>query len=206
MKKGVFIAIEGGDGSGKSSAVQWLKQELGEEKFLFTREPGGIDSAEEIRNVLVKHREQDLEVLTQLFLFEAGRTEHVTKKIRPALESGMHVITDRFSASSYAYQVVAGGAPHLKSFFEDADQRARGGLLPDLTIFLDVAPEIGIARKSSSGDELNTFDTKELAFYTNVRNGVKEYLADKPHVTINAEQSQENVRGAIKKEILKITT
>lgn len=205
MNKGVFIAIEGGDGSGKSSVVAWLKQELGEEKFLFTREPGGTDAAEEIREVLVKHREQDLEVLTQLFLFEAGRTEHVVKKIRPALESGRHVVTDRFSASSFAYQVVAGGAPHLKAFFEMADALARGGLTPDLTLFLDVSPEVGLARKGTSGDALNTFDKKDMAFYVNVRRGVKEYLADKPHVIIDAEKPQQNVREEIKKIILEHT-
>jgi len=205
MKKGVFITIEGGDGSGKSSAIEWLKQEIGEERFLFTREPGGTEAAEEIRNVLVKHRDQNLEVLTQLFLFEAGRTEHVSKKIRPALDAGIHVISDRFSASSYAYQIVAGNAPHLKSFFEEADALARAGLTPDLTLFLDVDPQVGLARKGASGDALNTFDRKEMDFYVNVRHGVKEYLVDKPHVIIDAEKPQQEVREEIKKIILEHT-
>lgn len=203
MKQGRFIVIEGGDGSGKSSAVSWLKTELTDLPVLFTREPGGTDAAEEIRDVIVKNRAEPLEVRTQLFLFEAARTEHVEKKIVPALAAGTHVVCDRFSASSYAYQVIAGNAEHLKDFFLSVDDVARAGLEPDLTILLDVDPEVGLRRKHISGEELNTFDTKELAFYHAVRRGVKEYLAEKPHVIIDAGQTREQVREEVKRVILK---
>lgn len=200
--RGKFIVIEGGDGSGKSSAVSWLKDELKGEPILFTREPGGTEAAEEIRDMLVKKREEPLDVFTELLLFEAARREHAMKKIAPALEAGTHVVCDRFSASTYAYQIVAGGASDYERLFHMLDAFARGSATPDFTIYLDVDPEVGIARKHSSGDELNVFDEKELAFYTAVRDGIKRYIKDVPHAIIDASAPQQEVREAVKGAII----
>lgn len=200
--RGKFITIEGGDGAGKSSAVTWLQEELKDIPIVFTREPGGTESAEEMRDTLVRKRDEDLDVLTQILLFEASRREHVTKKIIPSLESGKHVVSDRFSGSTYGYQVLGGNGEQYTDLYNYVDEAARGGLNPDLVIFLDVDPKKGIARKRDSGDELNAFDEKELEFYVKVREGIKSYTQNQPHVVIDANQEQQEVRDEIKRAIL----
>lgn len=200
--RGKFIALEGGDGAGKSTTVAWLKRELSDKNIIFTREPGGTESAEEIREVLVKRRDDDLDVFSQILLFEASRREHVVKKIIPALESGTHVITDRFSASTYAYQIVAGEGSRYHDMYLSIDTMVREGASPDLTIMLDVEPELGIERKRDSGAELNTFDDKEIEFYVKVREAVRHYVSDKPHVIIDANCSEEEMHDSVKRAIL----
>lgn len=199
--RGKFIVVEGGEGAGKSSALSWLKEKLSE-GFLFTREPGGSPNAEAIRELVLAPREEDLDTLTQLLLFEAARREHVLTTILPALESGTTVICDRFSAGTYAYQVVAGKRPDLKDFFNAVDALVRGEAIPDHTIFLDLEPAVGIARKKDSNEALNVFDQKALVFHEEVRRGLKEYISDKPHTVIDASKSREEVREALKEVIM----
>ncbi|MFQ5540976.1 MAG: dTMP kinase [Candidatus Paceibacteria bacterium] len=201
--RGKFIVLEGGEGAGKSSALSWLKSEFPAGKFMFTREPGGSVNAEEIRNTIVANRPDELDVLTHLLLFEAARREHVLKTIRPALASGTNIICDRFSPSTYAYQVVAGKGVRYKDFFLEADALVCGDTVPDFIVFLDVDPKVGIARKRCSGEHLNVFDEKNIAFHEKVRTGMKEYCTGKPHVVIDAHPSQEEVREEVKRVILK---
>lgn len=200
--RGKFIALEGGEGSGKSSAVEFLKKELKDFNVVFTREPGGNDNAEEIRNVLVRSREDDLDVLTQILLFEASRRENMVKKVLPALEQGQHVISDRFSAATYGYQLVAGDGMQFEPLFNFVDPVVRENVYPDMTLYLDVDPDVGLSRKHASGDELNAFDVKEAEFYTRVREGMKKYIEDKPHMVIDANQEQQKVREEVKRAIL----
>jgi dTMP kinase len=200
-ERGKFITLEGGDGSGKSSALRWLGEQLAGKDVLFTREPGGTEAAEEMRETLVKNRDVELDILTQILLFEATRREHMVKKIIPAILAGTHVICDRFSASTYGYQIVGGQAPEYKELFLSIDEKVRSGYAPDLTLFLDVDPTVGIARKRESGDDLNVFDAKEQDFYSRVREGIIEYLTDKPHAVIDANQPIEAVRASIKEAI-----
>lgn len=202
MARGKFIVLEGGEGSGKSSAVSWLKSELSEDDFVFTREPGGTPNAEEIRNTIISHREDELDTLTHLLLFEAARREHVLKKITPALKSGKHVICDRFSASTYAYQIIAGEHEELREFFLSTDALVRNNIDPDIIIFLDIDPRIGMERKNSSGERLNVFDEKDIEFHDKVRRGLQEYTKDRPSVTIDASKTQQEVRDAVKRAIL----
>jgi len=202
MKRGMFIVIEGGDGSGKSSAVSWLKDELKGGNIVFTREPGGTEAGEKIRETLVKKRDEDLGILTQILLFEASRHEHMVKKVIPALERGTHVICDRFSGSTYAYQICAGGGRAYEELFLTLDAAARTEVEPDATIYLDVDPAEGLKRKHASGDELNTFDEKELEFYTIVREGIRTYLKTRPHTIIDAGKPQSEVREEVKRAIL----
>lgn len=202
---GKFIVLEGGEGSGKTSAVSWLKDELPAAQFLFTREPGGTENAEEIREVVLKNRSEQLDTFTQILLFEAARREHVSKKIIPALESGTHVICDRFSSSTYAYQIIAGAGAEYEKIFLDIDRAARNGLEPDLTIFLDIEPKVGVARKVSSDEDLNVFDTQNLSFHEKVRSGIQAYLQKRNHVIIDAGKTQSEVREAIKETIVNYT-
>lgn len=197
MKKGLFIVLEGGEGSGKSSAVQWLKEQLSSEEFLFTREPGGVENAEEIREVVLKKRESPLDTLTHLLLFEAARREHVVKKILPTLAKGTHVICDRFSASTYGYQIVAGEGGSYEALFKTIDDTVREGHQPDLTIFLDLDPAVGIARKVGSNEALNAFDEQELAFHEQVRFGIRSYIQNINHRVVDASKTREEVRSEI---------
>lgn len=196
--------LEGGEGSGKSSAVSYLRDELPAEQFLFTREPGGTENAEEIRGIILRTRPEPLDTLSQLLLFEAARREHVSKTILPALERGFNVICDRFSASTYAYQIIAGDGGAYKDFFLEVDALARASTVPDHTIFLDIDPAVGLARKTDSGEHLNVFDEKDLAFHRSVRAGIREYLENKSHTVIDAGQSQPEVREEVKQVILSL--
>lgn len=201
---GRFFVVEGGEGAGKSTVVAWLRAELPQTEFLFTREPGGTENAEEIRELLLKKRADPLDVLSQLLLFEAVRREHVLKKIAPALEAGVHVVCDRFSASTYAYQIVAGAGAEYKDFFLKTDTLVRGSIEPDHTLFLDVTPEVGLARRAHSGEALNVFDEQSLTFHRAVQNGIAEYLRDKPHTVIDANKPQQEVREEVKRVMLSV--
>lgn len=203
--RGKFITLEGGDGSGKSTTVAWLKSELKGHNILFTREPGGTESAEEIRYILIKKRDKELDVLTQILLFEAGRREHVIKTIIPALKSGAHVVSERFSASTYGYQIVAGEGARYEDLYLAIDNEVRNHIEPDLIIVLDVDPEVGLARKRSLGGESDAFEEKELVFHRKVREGIKKYVRNKPHVTIDSTSvGAEKVREEAKHAILEL--
>lgn len=203
--RGKFITLEGGDGSGKSTTAAWLKGELKDRNILFTREPGGTESAEEIRHILIKKRDKDLDVLTQILLFEAGRREHVTKIIIPALEAGRHVVCERFSASTYGYQIIAGEGARYEELYLAIDEEARRRIEPDLIIFLDVEPEVGLTRKRLLGGEPDTFEEKEVLFHANVRKGIRAYVRDRVHVTIDSTNAgAEKVREEVKRAILEL--
>lgn len=202
--KGSLVVIEGGEGSGKSSATAWLKNQLPGDRFVFTREPGGSENAEEIRELILKKREAPLDVLSQILLFEAGRREHIERVVRPHLVAGRHVVCDRFSASTYAYQIVAGAGSEYKNFFLKTDALVTGDVEPLHTLFLDVEPAVGLARRTGSGETLNVFDIQSLAFHRAVRSGLVEYLKDRPHTVVDAGRTREEVREEVKRVILSI--
>lgn len=149
MARGVFIAFEGPEGAGKSTQVRLLErwlEERGHEPLL-TREPGGTPVAEEVRRVLL---ESDvLSARTELLLMLASRATLVEEVIRPALEAGRVVVTDRFHLSTLAYQGHGRGLPLRE--VEAMNRFATGGLEPDLTLLLDVEPGVGAARKAAAG-------------------------------------------------------
>ncbi|OON96371.1 MAG: dTMP kinase [Candidatus Epulonipiscioides saccharophilum] len=172
MKKGLFISIEGGEGTGKTTMVELLTKRFRTEgiEVVNTREPGGIKTAEAIRNNIF---EFDLDEKTDLLLYLAARREHLLHKIYPALESGKMVISDRFYLSTLAYQGYASNidievVKMLNSFVCDK-------WLPDLNILIDLEPEIGLGRK---GDDVNRFDLKGLNFHKKVYQGYKEMAKD----------------------------
>ncbi len=169
--KGKFIAIEGGDGSGKGTVIQALKDEFGEKNVLFTREPGGTKLGDEIREILHRHSEDEMSVLAEILLFYASRAEHLEKKIKPALASGQHVITDRFSLSTLAYQIYGQQRSDYIDKFRQIDQ-AVVSTNPDLYILLDLDPEVAMARVNNNNrTEMSRFDAKPIDFYRLVRLG-----------------------------------
>ena len=154
MASGLFVAFEGGDGAGKSTQARALADSLraaGHEVVL-TREPGGTPAAEAIRHVVLTPDYSGLDERSETLLYAASRAEHVARLVRPALERGAVVITDRYIDSSIAYQGVGRGlGPDVVG---EINLWATRGLLPDLTVLLDVDAGAGLARISSAPDRL----------------------------------------------------
>ncbi len=167
---GKFITFEGGEGCGKSTQSALLTkalQSLGA-TVIETREPGGTVGAERIRELLLsKEHEWDSE--TEALLMFAARRDHVEKKIKPALEAGHIVISDRYIDSSMAYQGYARGLGEI--FIETLFTLTCADILPDLTILLDIEPKDGLARAKNRSDKNDTFESQSLAFHSQVREG-----------------------------------
>lgn len=195
MKKSKFITLEGTDGAGKSTLMQHLRTLLLREKkkVLLTREPGGTQVSEAIRTIILG---QDIEPKTELLLYEASRHEHVIKTILPALERGEWVLCDRYSDSSLAYQSAGRGIAWKQ--VQILNQFATNGLKPDLTLFLDVKPEIALARAKDT----NRFELEGLQFQKRVRNGfVKAMRANRSrwvHLVAGQKTPEDLAREAFK--------
>ena len=145
--KGYFISVEGGDGSGKSTQMQKIEAYLTEmgQEVLLTREPGGTPMAEKIREMILDPANRDLTGRAEMLLYAAARAQHVEEKILPALRAGKTVLSDRFTDSSIAYQGFGRG---LGDMVAEVNRIATGGVEPDLTIFLNITPAAGMARKT----------------------------------------------------------
>ena len=170
-KRGFFITFEGGEGCGKSTQIASVATylEATGRQCVITREPGGTPLAEEIRDLLLSaKRGASILPKTELLLFAAARAQHVEELIRPALESGKCVISDRFVDSSYAYQ---GGARNLgNDSAVSINNFAIGGCMPDLTILLDLEPEEGLKRAHIRDDgNTDRMGAQKLEFYKTVR-------------------------------------
>jgi len=200
--KSKFIVIDGGDGAGKSTQIQKLKEYLGEKAF-FSREPGGSPYAEMIRDVILDPMGSESGAKTQCALFWAGRSDHLDKTIIPALQNGKIVILDRFDSSTFAYQLYGKNGldeVSVERFFEDRDFYL-GDTKPDLYIYLDVDVETGLKRKQSQGDELNHFDTASLEFRKRMRQGFSDFFSN-PRINtevaiVDANLSEDEVFGKI---------
>lgn len=168
MTLGRFITLEGGEGVGKSTNLQFIKQLLEERQipFVLTREPGGTGIAEKIRGILLERQDENLSEQAELLLVFAARAQHIQQVILPALQQGRWVICDRFTDATYAYQ---GGGRNMNlqtiAWLENAVQ---GELRPDLTLVFDAPIEIGMQRAKHRG-ELDRFETEQLAFFERVR-------------------------------------
>ncbi len=167
----MFITFEGGEGSGKSYQSRKLYNHLLKEGYsaLLTREPGGTPLGDAIAR-WVKHSEEPIPAVTELLLFNASRSQLVSQVIAPALKQGVVVICDRYCDSTVAYQGHARGMDTGE--IESINRLATGGLKPDLTFLLDIAPEEGLKRKSGTGGD--RFEKEAAAFHDRVRRG---YLA-----------------------------
>ena len=163
------MAFEGPEGAGKSSQVARLATRLRDQGFdpVVTREPGGSPAGERVRAVLLDP-DLRLEPLSELLLYAAARAQHVVELIAPALAAGRLVLTDRFRAASVAYQ--AYGRELDLRFVEALNERVTTGLKPDLTILLDLPPELGLARVAARG-ATDRLERADLAFHARVRQG-----------------------------------
>jgi dTMP kinase len=198
----LFITLEGPDGGGKSSQAQCLAEYLRAENIevLLTREPGGSPIGDQIRNVIMELENTDMDARTEFLLFSASRAQHIAEVIRPNLENGLTVISDRFFDSSLAYQGYGQRLPldTLKAI----TNFATSGLTPDLTLLLDLPVEEGLRRREADGN-WNRMDAYDIDFHRRVRRGYLKLAAETPErwVILNAEQSfdalQDEIRHAV---------
>lgn len=166
--RGLFITIEGGEGVGKSTNIDFIAQRLKRQgiSFILTREPGGTPLAEDIRQLLLTPRDEGVAENTELLLMFAARAQHIAEVIEPALAKGQWVVCDRFTDATFAYQGGGRGIPMTK--IADLEQWVQGDLRPDFTVLLDASVEVGMSRASKRG-ALDRFEQEQITFFESVR-------------------------------------
>ena len=170
--RGKFITLEGVDGAGKSTHQQFIADAVAAASgrhAILTREPGGTDLAERLREAILTH---PMDPIAETLLLVAARSDHVARVIRPALEAGNWVVCDRFFDATVAYQGAGKGVP--RDLIERLGQAAHSALRPDRTLVFDCSYEISRRRLSASGKKLDRFEREDQAFFERVRNA---YLA-----------------------------
>ena len=198
IKKGQFITVEGTEGVGKSTSMDFIEAWLKEHDIdlIVTREPGGTQLGEKLREVLLDAKEQSMCDDTELLLMFAARAQHLQEVILPALEAGKWVLCDRFTDSTYAYQ--GGGRGIAMSRIADLEQWVQGDRRPDMTLILDLEVEIGLERagKRSAPDR---FELEKHDFFNNVRNTFLERAKANPerYKVVNAAPEIKEVQKSI---------
>lgn len=196
MSRGLFIAFEGGDGAGKSTQLEALRQRLEQwgRKVLTTREPGGTPLGAQIRQLLLHGEDGSVSPRAEALLFAADRAHHVDSKIIPALESGIDVITDRYVDSTFAYQ----GAGRVLDVaeLEPLTWWAASGLKPDLTVILDLDPAVGRARRDGIHDRM---EREADEFHERVRRGFlhRASLDQDRYLVLDASTAPEELSSAV---------
>jgi dTMP kinase len=202
-KHGFFIVFEGPEGSGKTTQASRLVNKLfnSGRKPLSLREPGGTSTGELIRKMLKDNvAGEPLAPRAELLLFEAARAQLIENVIIPRLRSGMDVVCDRFTDSTLAYQGHARGLD--KKFIEDANSFAAAGLRPDITLLLDIDPEIGMKRtsekRSGQGKQLDAIEKEDMSFHRKVRQGYLQVAGQSPWVVVlDATKSEDELEEEI---------
>lgn len=193
---GYFITFEGPEGAGKTTILSILQDKLLKKGYnvVSTREPGGIDIAEQIRSVILDKNNTKMDGRTEALLYAASRRQHLAEKVIPALEEGKIVLCDRFIDSSLAYQGYARGLGIDEVL--SINEFAINGLMPSLTLFFDIQPEKGLTRIGKNNErEVNRLDLENLSFHEKVYEGyltVANRFKDRFH-TINADNPIEDV-------------
>ena len=201
----MFITLEGPEGSGKTSHVPYLVEYLREKGFTVfpTREPGGTSISEQIRGILHDLKNAEMHPRTETLLYQAARAQIVEQVIRPRLEAGEIIISDRYFDSTIAYQ----GYGHQQNLDEVRTlvRYATGCLVPELTILLDIDVEAGLKRKTQNGAEWNRLDAYTIEFHQRVRAGYLEMVKREPRrwVIVDASREWNEVQEELRKVILK---
>lgn len=199
MTRGRFITFEGGEGTGKSTQLARLAARLEKvaAELVVTREPGGSQGAEQIRNLLVNGPAERWSAATETLLMYAARRDHMERLIEPALRHGAWVLCDRFHDSTRAYQGAAGGAP--AALIDALESGVLEGLRPDLTLILDLAPDVGLARAMARGDGEERFETKGREFHERLRQAFLHIAAREPArcVVVDATGEPEAVEARV---------
>ncbi len=183
MSRGRFITLEGGEGAGKSTLARALSERLDAAGFTArtTREPGGSPKAEAIREMILAGQARDYGPFAEALMFSAARIDHIDSLIRPALERGEWVICDRFIDSTRVYQGVLGKLD--RAVLAELEAVTISGLMPELTLILDLDPEIGLARAAKRrrpGEAIDRFEGETLAFHRNLRQAYLDIASAEP--------------------------
>ena len=194
-KRGLFLTLEGAEGVGKSTNIEFITEYLEQRgiEYVLTREPGGTQLAEKIREVLLAVHEEPMSELTELLLVFAARAQHLDRIIEPALASGKWVVCDRFADATFAYQG-AGRGLSVETIGQ-LQSLVQGELRPDLTLILDLDPEIGMERAINRG-KLDRFELEQQSFFRSVRQGYLDIAEAEPErcVLIDASKPLEDVK------------
>lgn len=196
--RGRFITFEGIDGAGKSTQIDVIEATLKTRglEVIRTREPGGTPLGEVIRKELLS---VSMDPATETLLFFASRAEHIAQVIRPALERGAWVLSDRFTDATYAYQVGGRGFPAEK--VEELERWTHGDLQPDRTVLFDIEPSVA-AKRVAQARNLDRFEKENLDFFTRVRNAYLTRAKQSPErfLIVNSMQDKETVSDILRKE------
>jgi len=199
MKKGKFVVIEGGLGCGKTTQISLLKKKL--KKFNFYREPGSTVFGEKVRDAVQGLHNYTVNEHAAFLAYTSSRANLVREVIIPDIKKGKNVILDRYWFTTYAYQSI-GGVP--KENIRQVNKIATNNLLPDLIIFFDLDPKIGIARKKGNKD-IDRYDLKEIDFHKKARKNYKELaeIFGRRWVTIDASRSIDEIHQEVLKTLKK---
>ncbi|MBR3706089.1 MAG: dTMP kinase [Firmicutes bacterium] len=201
MKRGIFISIEGPDGSGKSTQISNIKKFFEDKnlEIVFTREPGGTAIGDRIREILLDNNCKEMDYMTEAMLYAASRAQHVSQVIKPALAAGKIVICDRFVDSSIAYQ---GYGRRLGEAVSVINSYAVAGCMPDVTFLMKLDPGIGKRRVSSRNQE-DRLESEKVDFHQEVYNGYLQLEKDNPDriFGIDASRGIEEIRDDIYKKL-----
>lgn len=186
MKRGLFITMEGPDGSGKSTQIAAIKSFLEQkgERIVITREPGGTRISEKIRELLLDRENRDMDSMAEALLYAAARAQHVAQVIRPALEDGTHVICDRFIDSSIAYQGYGRGLGDCVAII---NAYAVNDCIPDITFLLKLDPEVGKSRIASTARD--RIEMEKIDFHNRVFSGYKALEMEYPDRIVGIDAS-----------------
>ena len=195
--KGLFITLEGGDGAGKSTQIRNIERFFQRKGLVVvhTREPGGTPISEKLRNILLDNENSEMDPVTEMMIYAASRAQNVREKILPAIERGDIVICDRFVDSSVAYQAYG---RQLGDMVEEVNRHATGGLVPDITFWMDIDPEAGKARAAKAGD-LDRLELEKMDFHYRVYEGYRRIAEKDPDRVkrIDAADTVDNIRNHI---------
>lgn len=193
--RGRFITIEGTEGVGKTTNIEYIKQWLDDHaiSYVSAREPGGTPLAEEIRQVLLANREEKVCSKAELLMMFAGRAQHIDQVIEPQLAKGNWVLCDRFTDATYAYQ--GAGREMGDELIKSLETMVQGAMRPDLTLVLDVPVELGLER-AGNRSEPDRFEREKTDFFNRVRQAYLSMATNNPtrYKIIDASQSLEHVQ------------
>lgn len=204
-RKGFFLVLEGTEGVGKSTNIEFIKTYLGSKgiSLILTREPGGTPLAEEIRSLLLTPRDESVAETAELLLMFAARAQHLQEVIQPALDEGQWVLSDRFTDATYAYQ--GGGRMMDNNKIKQLEMLVQGEMRPDKIIILDLSVEEGLKRARQRAD-LDRFEREEMAFFERVRAAYHERAKADPdrYSIVDASQALPEVQSCIQQVLDKL--